>query len=64
MAFDAQSHTSDLSSRGGEPLIEAVIDIATTPVRLIGNPACGTDTARPDVRMRWDPRSSSAVPAE
>lgn len=42
----------------------AVIDIATTPARLISNPACGNGTACPNVRRRWDPRSSSFVPAE
>jgi len=42
----------------------AVIDIATTPARLISNPPCGNDTACPDVRMRWDPRSSRFIPAE
>ncbi len=42
----------------------AMIDIAATPARLISNPACGNETACPNVRMRWDPRSSSFVPAE
>ena len=42
----------------------AVVDIATTPARLISNPPCGNDTACPNVRMRWDPRSSSFIPAE
>ena len=42
----------------------AVVDIATTPARLISNPACGNDTACPNVRLRWDSRSSGFIPAE
>jgi len=42
----------------------AVIDIATTPARLISNPSCGHEPACPDRRLRWDPRSSSFVPVE
>ena len=42
----------------------AVVDIATTPARLISNPACGNGAACPDVRLRWDQRSSSFIPAE
>jgi hypothetical protein len=39
----------------------AVIDIATTPARLISNPACGYDPVCPNRRLRWDPRSSTFV---
>lgn len=42
----------------------AVIDIATTPARLISNPACGYDPVCPNRRLRWDPGSSTFVSAD
>ena len=39
----------------------AVIDIATTPARLISNPACGHEPTCPNRRLRWDPRSATFV---
>lgn len=42
----------------------AVIDIATTPARLISNPPCDYGQACPNVRLRWDPRSAGFVPVE
>lgn len=47
-----------------EPDHWALIDIATTPARLVSNPSCGHGTACPNVRLRWDSRSSTFVPVE
>ena len=47
-----------------EPDHWAVIDIATTPARLISNPACGYDPVCPNARLRWDTRLSRFVPVE
>lgn len=44
-----------------EPDHWALVDIATTPARLVSNPACGHGTACPDRRLRWDSRSSTFV---
>lgn len=44
-----------------EPDHWALIDIATTPARLVSNPSCGHGTTCPDRRLRWDPRSSTFV---
>jgi hypothetical protein len=42
----------------------ARIDIATTPARLISNPACGADDTCPNRALRWDSRSTTFVPVE
>lgn len=44
-----------------EPDHWAMIDIATTPALLVSNPACGTEPACPNRRLRWDSRSSTFV---
>lgn len=44
-----------------EPDHWAMIDIATTPARLISNPACGYGSACPNRRLQWDSRSSTFV---
>ena len=44
-----------------EPDHWALIDIATTPARLVSNPSCGHGTECPDRRLRWDSRSSTFV---
>lgn len=47
-----------------EPDRWAVIDIATTPARLISNPSCGFEDPCPDLRLEWDPQSSTFVPVK
>ncbi|MFN3670239.1 MAG: hypothetical protein ACK4VY_13105 [Brevundimonas sp.] len=42
----------------------ALIDIATTPARLVSNPSCGIGTACPDRRLRWDAAASTFVPVD
>lgn len=44
-----------------EPDHWAMIDIATTPARLVSNPACGSEPVCPNRRLRWDPGSSTFV---
>lgn len=44
-----------------EPDHWALIDIATTPARLVSNPPCGLGTACPDRRLRWDSGASTFV---
>lgn len=45
-----------------EPDHWALIDIATTPARLVSNPDCGHSVPCPNVRLRWDAGASDFVP--